>query len=72
MLVDSLKYIYTVCKLQRLQSECKDVQNEPSLIVNRDRIACLTGPCPSHKKLFRKNFNILLTPPPTSTPGVLQ
>ena len=32
---------------------------------HRDRIACLTAPCPSHKKLFRKNFNILLTPTPT-------
>ena len=40
------------------------------------RIARLTAPCPSHKKLQRKNFNILLTPtsPPTPmpTPGVVQ
>ena len=35
----------------------------------QDRIARLTAPCPSHKKLQRKNFNILLMPPPT--PGVV-
>ena len=29
---------------------------------HRDRIACLSVPCPSHKKLLRKNFNILLMP----------
>ena len=43
---------------------------------HRDRIAHLTASCPSHKKLQRKNFNILLmpTPPPTPrpTPGVVQ
>ena len=43
---------------------------------HRDRIAHLTVPCPSHKKLLRKNLNILLTPTPppmpTPTPGVVQ
>ena len=36
---------------------------------HRDKIARLTAPCPSHKKLKHKNFNILLTqtPPPMPT-----
>ena len=29
---------------------------------HRDRTAHLSAPCPSHKKLQRKNFNVLLTP----------
>ena len=45
--------------------------NESNKTCHRDRIVPMTAPCPSHKKLECKNFNILLTPMPTPTPGVV-
>ena len=62
------------CHLSQLTFDNKIYMAKLNKTCHRDRIARLTKPCPSPKKLKCKNFNILLMPPtptPMPTPGVV-
>lgn len=54
--------------------KCRKVQKYWDTLqdVSPDRTVSLSVPCPSHKKLYCKNFNVSLMPTPTPTPGVVQ